>query len=111
MSRYRVTPDWDRAACRSRAVDPDAFFADADGADEAQVTAAAVRVCNGCPIRLGCLAYALRTQQRYGVWGGYTATDRLHLRLRAQCNSAVRLPDARCATPTPHRSDVGSGRR
>lgn len=44
----------------------------------------ALALCNGskedgtrpCPVRMECLAYAMRTKQEYGIWGGTTETDR-----------------------------------
>ena len=36
-------------------------------------TAAAKAVCGTCEVRQECLAFALRTGQRYGIWGGYAA--------------------------------------
>lgn len=36
---------------------------------------AARDVCAGCPVRLACLAYALRTRPAAGIWAGYTADE------------------------------------
>ncbi len=33
-------------------------------------------VCSGCPVKEACLAYALKTRQPWGVWGGMTAHER-----------------------------------
>jgi WhiB family transcriptional regulator, redox-sensing transcriptional regulator len=56
---------WRRfARCRGLAtatVDP---FFDPDREDDA------LAVCQLCPVQNACLAYAIRTGQRYGVWGG-----------------------------------------
>ncbi|MFG2046169.1 WhiB family transcriptional regulator [Micromonospora sp. NPDC048935] len=35
--------------------------------------------CKGCPARGSCLALALETDEPWGVWGGYTATERQRL--------------------------------
>ena len=60
--------DWrSRAACAEvvrAGYDP--FFAD----NKAEI-AAAIAICQQCPVRCECLAYAVRTQQRHGVWGGH----------------------------------------
>lgn len=32
-------------------------------------------VCGGCPVRDTCLAYALRTRPKHGVWAGHTADE------------------------------------
>jgi len=41
---------------------------------------AAREVCKGCPVRLECLAFALRTGQR-GIWGGMTEAQRRRSKL------------------------------
>lgn len=41
---------------------------------------AAKDVCMRCPVRWECLAYALGTDQKHGVWGGLTAEERRLLR-------------------------------
>ncbi len=33
------------------------------------------QVCASCPVRLPCLAYALRTRPAAGVWAGFTAEE------------------------------------
>jgi WhiB family redox-sensing transcriptional regulator len=37
---------------------------------------AARQVCARCPIRLDCLALALRTPNAQGIWGGLTQSER-----------------------------------
>ena len=37
--------------------------------------AVAREVCAACPVRLPCLAYALRTRPAAGVWAGFTAEE------------------------------------
>ena len=66
------------AACRS--ADPDLFFPiSSSGPSMAQV-AEAKAICTGCPVRRDCLAFALRTHQVYGVWGGLSEQERYPLR-------------------------------
>ena len=36
-------------------------------------------VCAACPVQQDCLAYALEAGVEYGIWGGYTATERAEL--------------------------------
>lgn len=43
-------------------------------------TTVAKRVCLGCPVRAECLDYALRHDERYGVWGGLSTRERRKLR-------------------------------
>lgn len=57
---------------------PELFSApDADAPEPTEVrdrrVAEARMVCEDCPVRLACTAYALRTRQPSGVWGGYDA--------------------------------------
>ena len=62
------------AACQS--VDPDLFFpVSASGKSLEQVTAAKA-ICSACPVRPECLAFALKTGQVHGVWGGLTEEER-----------------------------------
>jgi WhiB family transcriptional regulator, redox-sensing transcriptional regulator len=37
---------------------------------------AAKAICATCPVKAPCAAYALQHQERYGVWGGLTESDR-----------------------------------
>jgi len=61
--------DWTlRAVCA--AADPDALFV--TGAAQRD----AARICQGCPVRLECLADALDNQVEFGVWGGMTERQR-----------------------------------
>ncbi|MGW7054384.1 WhiB family transcriptional regulator [Streptomyces sp. NPDC054887] len=47
--------------------------------------AAAKEICGRCPVTRQCLAYALRSGQRSGVWGGLGEQERLPLhRARAR---------------------------
>lgn len=71
----RLVAWMDHAACASE--HPDWWFAPEGGdpgcrADREQYATA---ICAGCPVRLACLAYALRRGEQYGVWGGLTPTQ------------------------------------
>lgn len=39
----------------------------------------AKNLCNHCPVQLACLDHALLTDERYGIWGGLTDTERRSL--------------------------------
>jgi WhiB family redox-sensing transcriptional regulator len=74
-----VEPDWNQAACRG--TDPDLFFKTAvsGGRGGASVTLddEAKAICNSpCPIRLGCLRWAMDSGITDGVFGGVSADDR-----------------------------------
>ncbi|MFE9251397.1 WhiB family transcriptional regulator [Streptomyces sp. NPDC007088] len=44
----------------------------------------AKRICRSCTIRRDCLEYALRQDERYGVWGGLSEKERKRLRVLRQ---------------------------
>jgi WhiB family transcriptional regulator, redox-sensing transcriptional regulator len=54
--------------------DPETFFAPDDAGPNWYTDA--ITVCQGCPIRSTCLAYAIENGIEYGVWGGSTEADR-----------------------------------
>ncbi len=60
------------AACKDR--DPDVFFATNTGEERE-----AIRVCNGCAVRVDCLEFALEARVRFGIWGGLTEKQRRSL--------------------------------
>jgi WhiB family transcriptional regulator, redox-sensing transcriptional regulator len=62
------------AACRS--ADPDLFFPISDSGPAREQTAQAKAICATCRVRRECLAFALRTGQVYGIWGGTTEHER-----------------------------------
>lgn len=73
-------PGWRRAAaCRD--VDPEIFYPP-PGRPGSIVTSEAVQICAGCPVRPACLADVMsweRPNERHGVIGGLTPTERVEL--------------------------------
>lgn len=66
--------DWThQALCSGR--DTEVFFPEGD-----QPVIVAKSICQRCPVRADCLAHALRTDERYGIWGGLTEHERDLLR-------------------------------
>ena len=61
------------AACAE--VDPELWFP-----EQGDPAIAAKRICVGCPVRRECLAFALRVNERSGVWGGLSTVERRPLR-------------------------------
>jgi len=57
---------------------PDIFFPEDIPQPELRETAtkAAKALCKACPIQQECMAYALKSNQRYGIWGGTEAHER-----------------------------------
>jgi len=69
--------DWAaRASCRE--TQPDELFV--RGAEQHR----AKKVCNGCAVRLECLAEALDNRIEWGVWGGMTERERRQVLRRSQ---------------------------
>ena len=76
-----------RAACRNTVTSPDddVFFPPDAGELPGHRHAArqlatereqqALAICNRCPVQDNCLAYAVATRQRHGVWGGRTQQE------------------------------------
>lgn len=108
-----MRPDWmSRAACIG--LDPELFFPveTAGGAE-------AVQVCASCPVRTECLAHAVATDARHGVWGGVREAERQAARLRRPptCPDCGRPRDPRykrcpaCQLVARRRMSVESDRR
>lgn len=71
-----ATQSW-RASALCAHLDPDRFFPDFSGAGSA---IAAKQVCRRCPVEAECLVYALTHDERFGVWGATTPTERRRIR-------------------------------
>ncbi len=62
-----------QALCRD--MDTNMFFPDRGSSGKK-----ALKVCKKCPVQFECLEWALETEQRHGIWGGKTATERKNIR-------------------------------
>lgn len=71
-------PWMEAAVCAS--APPEVWFPEGPGNGNQFQIRAAVRACLGCPVRELCLDYAMKTNQRFGVWGAKTARQRAHLK-------------------------------
>lgn len=90
------------AACRS--AEPDIFFPLSSSGRSLDQIAQAKEVCAGCRVRAECLAFALRTNQAHGVWGGLSEEERLSLargalRVSPSAKSHAAVPDQRVTFP------------
>ena len=75
-------PEWIADAPCSQA-DPELFFPDAH--ESRANVALAKRVCAACPVRQECLEWDLDRGEKFGIYGGLTATQRRKvLRQRAK---------------------------
>ena len=77
VSAGRLAPgeNWrSLAACQS--ADPDLFFPISSHGPALAQVARAKAICAGCQVRRECLAFAVRTHQVHGVWGGLSEQER-----------------------------------
>ncbi len=58
--------------------DPEAVFPEQGGS-----TRDAKKICTSCEVRTECLEYALKNDERFGIWGGLSERERRKLRRRA----------------------------
>ena len=70
-------PDWARAACAG--MDTDLWFPDPHTRAGQAARQQALAVCQGCPIRTACAAWAVEHGER-GIWGGLSEEQRRELR-------------------------------
>lgn len=73
VARYSDDGRWrERAQCKNE--ERSTFFVEvARGTNYRALNAAkeiALLICAECPVRLRCLNYAVRNDERYGIWGG-----------------------------------------
>ncbi len=90
--RDRVSWRYD-AACRR--ADPDLFFPVRETGAALRQIDQAKRICQACPVRAPCLAWALDQGISSGIWGGTTAKERQAIRW------ARRRPDPAASTYRP----------
>jgi WhiB family transcriptional regulator, redox-sensing transcriptional regulator len=82
--------DWrDDAACRD--ADPELFFPIGTTGPALRQVQEAIRICQACPMRTPCLAWALEHGITDGVWGGTTAEQRRAIRRPAAQPAAAGL--------------------
>src|SRR4029434_5287962 len=83
---HHYIPWQERARCRQH--DPEVFFTEKGGSSRE-----AKRICADCPVRIECLNYALRRDERYGVWGGMSERERRRLKRMGSCNRGKGVTD------------------
>ena len=87
---HHYIPWQEQARCREH--DPELFFPEKGGSSRE-----AKRICSECPVRIECLNYALRRDERYGVWGGMSERerrDRKSTRLNSSHSQQSRMPSS-----------------
>lgn len=86
--RFAKSLDWyANAACATTGLDKEAFFALDDRSEtanelERELAGAALRLCEDCAVRADCLEEAVERQERFGIWGGLLASERIGLAQR-----------------------------
>jgi WhiB family redox-sensing transcriptional regulator len=65
-----------RSAAACRFADPELFFPVSSSGLALEQEAEAKAICARCQVRPECLAFALRTRQVHGVWGGMSEQER-----------------------------------
>jgi len=79
VTPFDPEPWMDHGLCRDDP-DPDLWFAtDAQTASRA----AAVAVCNLCPVKAECIDLAIRSRAEFGIWGGLDPTEIRKLKRRS----------------------------
>ena len=74
MSETDIDERWrDQALCAQ--TDPELFFP-----EKGSSSAGAKRVCGSCDVRDQCLEDALRRDERFGIWGGLSVSERDRIR-------------------------------
>ena len=67
------------ALCREVA-DPDMFFPES----ETRHSDPAKRVCAKCEVRAECLDFALKNNEKFGIWGGLNTKERNELKQKSR---------------------------
>lgn len=64
--------------------DPASFYPEDlfDPEERAIATKRAKELCATCPAVILCADYAIKARERYGVWGGLSATDRQSISMK-----------------------------
>jgi WhiB family redox-sensing transcriptional regulator len=97
-----------QAACRSE--DPELFFPAGNTQPALDQLTEAKSVCRRCPAAGACLAWALHTDQRHGVWGGLSEEERHVVRQHSRRISG-RAHLALISVSDPTGVAIGMGRR
>jgi WhiB family redox-sensing transcriptional regulator len=78
------------AACRTE--NPELFFPAGDSNLVGVAVMRAKEICRRCPVATPCLEFALATDQKVGVWGGLSESERRYARRRSPVTPDRRAP-------------------
>jgi WhiB family redox-sensing transcriptional regulator len=74
----------DRANCKG--ANADLFFPERGAS-----TRTAKSICRQCQVRADCLEFALRSGEKFGIWGGLSERERRRVRRERQVATARRV--------------------
>lgn len=66
---------------------PDLFFPDPDDAIGMKAIMSAKKMCQECPLINLCAEYGIEANEEFGIWGGFTASERRSIRYRYHSRS------------------------
>ena len=84
-----------RLAAACDGADPEMFFPVGSGGPAQEATARAKAICARCPVEQECRAWALVTNQQYGIWGGLDEEERRQVRRWWRRSGALRASTQR----------------
>jgi len=82
------SPTWQgNAACRTEAIPTEWFFP--ERGTRSEETRIALDCCNRCEVKADCLAYALASNERYGIYGGLSESERRRVKRQLAAKGIV----------------------
>lgn len=94
------------AACQF--ADPEIFFPVSSSDLSLEQETEAKEICARCQVQQECLAFALRTRQVHGVWGGMSEQERYLLWRRDKRPASRGADERRSHRPPADNADVRS---
>lgn len=97
--------DW-RVSAVCAQTDPGLFYP-----DKGESARPGKKVCTGCPVRAQCLQWALKHDERHGIWGGLSDRERRRLKRRHHVEDhpdVAETPDV-ADTPAAHDLTTATG--
>lgn len=88
-------PDFDLSQAVCGQTDPELFFP--DRADNSY-SHLAKQICSECPVRIECLTWALKNDEEFGIWGGFSPKERRLIKRRGTKDLRtipIRMPQLR----------------
>jgi WhiB family transcriptional regulator, redox-sensing transcriptional regulator len=105
VARLAARENW-RSGAACRFTDPELFFPISDSGQSLEQVREAKAVCADCEVQRQCLAFAMRTRQVHGIWGGMTEQERYPARKTGQPKKSAASGGAPYAPDTEIRIGV-----